>query len=98
MTMGVERPPSSFFFHSKLLPSPPSGSHFSTSPFSIETRFCCGPRQLGQSSGSGVDARAREEKEKTEVAASTNAKEGYLEPKLMIKTAPPGTVYEWNSA
>src|SRR6188768_1504598 len=54
--MGVERPPSSFFVHRTLLPSPPSGFHFSTSPFSIETRFCCGPRQFGQSSGSFVAA------------------------------------------
>src|SRR3954471_1193410 len=52
--MGVERPASSFFFHRTLLPSPPSGFHFSTSPFSVETRFCCGPRQFGQSSGSFV--------------------------------------------
>src|SRR4051812_47779273 len=55
--MGVERPPSSFFFHRTLLPSPPSGFHFSASPFSIETRFCCGPRQFGQSSGSAVAAK-----------------------------------------
>src|SRR4029079_2808625 len=45
-------------FHSRLLPSPPSGSHFSTRSFSIETRFCCGPRQLGQSIGSLSAAQA----------------------------------------
>src|SRR3954470_7626514 len=54
--IGVDRPASSFFFHSRLLPSPPSGFHFSTSPFSDETRFCCGPRQFGQSRGSLVAA------------------------------------------
>src|SRR5262245_36037411 len=55
--MGVDRPPSSFFAHRRLLPSPPSGLHFSTRPFSIDTRFCCGPRQFGQSSGSVVAAK-----------------------------------------
>src|SRR5256885_546672 len=50
--MGVDRPANSFFFQSKLLPGPPSGFHLSTSPFSVETRFCCGPRQFGQSIGS----------------------------------------------
>src|SRR6478752_7767068 len=58
MTTGVDRPASSFFFHRTLLPSPPSGLHFSTKPFSVETRFCCGPRQFGQSIGSGFAARA----------------------------------------
>src|SRR4051812_30130542 len=54
--MGVDRPANSFFFQSRLLPGPPFGSHLSTSPFSVETLFCCGPRQFGQSIGSTVAA------------------------------------------
>src|SRR4029079_1282450 len=57
--MGVEIPPSSSFFQSTL-PSAPSalGSQLSMMPVSREIPFCSGPRQFGQSSGSGSAALA----------------------------------------
>ena len=41
----MERPPISSFFQIRLLPSPPLGFQESIKPLSVETLFCCGPRQ-----------------------------------------------------
>src|SRR5579862_7250773 len=57
MQIGVERPPRSSRFQSRFSPlGPRVGDQRSTSPFSRETPLSSGPRQLGQSIGSALNA------------------------------------------
>ena len=56
VTIGVERGTRSSRCHRRLLPSPPRGFHSSGKPVSSDAEICWGPRQLGQSMGSGSAA------------------------------------------